>query len=389
VETFSSTSVLMGVGGFTIWFNSKVGFLRRGDAPAPAELLDLDSDEFEISHSPLHFLLLSSSARTMRDEASVVPSGPLVVPSATLLLLLTSVERTIVMIAIPKIVLSLLVAETATALVPSKIVPAVLATREVSAVVLLTGGRFLFAFIDPDLLVRPHGCCFAYHHGLCVQRLLDWRWRGYVVRQGGLCLEKGRGHRVRRRRWELRGLLETPGATLKPCTFRRRLLELLGTLAWEVGFGGDEVVGENKAVSVELEEAVVAAGIAERVEVQGREERKVGAGRRLVVGIGNTVARGGGGRLGHWWWVWGLVGLLVTLVLLLLLPVGLVTTITVVRVQSGLFSGRTRWLGWLRRVPLRVVSSGTRLLSVTVVCGSGPVRRIIRLGRVLRGRTRR
>jgi len=81
-----------------------------------------------------------------------------------------------------------------------------------------------------------------------------------------------------------------------------------------------------------------------------------------------------------------LVGLLVTLVLLLLLPVGLVTAIAVVRVQSGLLSRGTRWLGWLGRVPLRVVSSGIRLLAVSLVPG-GPVRRVIPLGGVLRRRT--
>lgn len=90
-----------GYGGFTIRFNSKIDFLRgRNGAPVPAELFDLNGDQLEISHSPLYFLLLGASARTMRDEASVVPSGTLVVPSTTLLLL-TSVERTIVvMIAI-------------------------------------------------------------------------------------------------------------------------------------------------------------------------------------------------------------------------------------------------------------------------------------------------
>jgi hypothetical protein len=72
----------------------------------------------------------------MSNEASVIPPGPLVVPPATLLLLLlTGVER-----AIPKIALSLLVAETSTALIPSK-VPAVLIIWEVvSAIALLTRG---------------------------------------------------------------------------------------------------------------------------------------------------------------------------------------------------------------------------------------------------------
>ena len=62
----------------------------------------------------------------------------------------------------------------------------------------------------------------------------------------------------------------------------------------EVGSDGDEIVEENKAVSVELEEVVVVAGIAERAGVQGHEERKVGAGKWLAVGIGNTVVQGDG-----------------------------------------------------------------------------------------------
>jgi hypothetical protein len=65
-----------------------------------------------------------------------------------------------------------------------------------------------------------------------------------------------------------------------------------------VGSGGDEIVGENKAVSVELEEAVVVAGIVEWVEVHGREERKVGADRWLVVGIGNIAVGEGGEEAG-------------------------------------------------------------------------------------------
>ena len=59
-------------------------------------------------------------------------------------------------------------------------------------------------------------------------------------------------------------------------------------------FGGGEAAGENTAASVEPGEAAVAAGIAERAVVQGRGERKVGAGRRLVVGIENIVVRGDG-----------------------------------------------------------------------------------------------
>lgn len=107
----------------------------------------------------------------MCDEASVVPSGPLIVSPATLLLL-TSIERTvIVMITIPKVVLSLLVAETATALVPSK-VPAVLVGREVSAIVLLTRG---------SVPVRVHRSRLVGPPAVIVLRLLDW-WRGYVVR---------------------------------------------------------------------------------------------------------------------------------------------------------------------------------------------------------------
>ena len=107
----------------------------------------------------------------MCDETSVVPSGPLIVSPATLLLL-TSIERTvIVMITIPKVVLSLLVAETATALVPSK-VPAVLVGREVSAIVLLTRG---------SVPVRVHRSRLVGPPAVIVLRLLDW-WRGYVVR---------------------------------------------------------------------------------------------------------------------------------------------------------------------------------------------------------------
>jgi len=109
----------------------------------------------------------------MCDETPVVPAGPLVVPPTTLLLL-TSVERTIVVvIAVPKVVLSLLVAETAAGLIPSEITPAVLIVREVSAVILLTRG---------SVPVRAHGSGLvgppAVLHTtvvLRVQRLLDWR----------------------------------------------------------------------------------------------------------------------------------------------------------------------------------------------------------------------
>jgi len=137
-----------GIGGFTIQFNEKIDFLRlrvdflRGgnDPPAPAKLLDLNADQFEISHSPLHFLLLRASAGTMYDEAPVVPAGPLVVPPMTLLLL-ASVKRTVVVvIAVPEVVLALLVAETAAGLIPSKVTPAVLIVQEVSTVILLTRG---------------------------------------------------------------------------------------------------------------------------------------------------------------------------------------------------------------------------------------------------------
>ena len=116
----------------------------------------------------------------MCDEASVVPSGPLVVPSATLLLL-TGVERTIiVMIAIPEIALSLLVTETATALVPSKVVSAVLIVREVSSAILLAR-RSVPVCIHRSGLVGPPAIVVLHATAvLCVQRLLYWR--GYVVR---------------------------------------------------------------------------------------------------------------------------------------------------------------------------------------------------------------
>ena len=69
---------------------------------------------------------------------------------------------------------------------------------------------------------------------------------------------------------------------------------IVGNPGVEVGSGGDEIVEKNTAVSVELEEAAAAADIAERVGVQGHEERKVGAGRWLVAGIANTAARRNG-----------------------------------------------------------------------------------------------
>lgn len=69
---------------------------------------------------------------------------------------------------------------------------------------------------------------------------------------------------------------------------------IVGNLGVTVGFGGGGVVEGNTAVSIELAEAVAVVGTAEWVGVQGHEERKVGAGRRFVVGIANTVARGDG-----------------------------------------------------------------------------------------------
>ena len=68
---------------------------------------------------------------------------------------------------------------------------------------------------------------------------------------------------------------------------------IVGNPGVKVGFDGNEIVEGNTAVSVELGEAAVVAGTAERAGVQGRGERKVGAGRWLVVGIANTVAQGG------------------------------------------------------------------------------------------------
>ena len=90
----------------------------------------------------------------MSDEASIVPSGALIVPSTTLLLL-ASIKRTIIMIAIPKVALSLLVAETATTLVPSKIVPAVLVIREVSSTILLTRGSVPICIHRSGLVSPP------------------------------------------------------------------------------------------------------------------------------------------------------------------------------------------------------------------------------------------
>ena len=117
----------------------------------------------------------------MCDEAPVVPSRPLVVPSATLLLL-ASVERTIVMIAVPKVILSLLITETATALVPSKDVPAILVVRKVPAVVLLTRWPIPVRVHRSRLVGSPAIVVLHTTAVLWVQRLLDWRWRGYVVR---------------------------------------------------------------------------------------------------------------------------------------------------------------------------------------------------------------
>ena len=117
----------------------------------------------------------------MRDKASIVPSGALVVPSATLLLL-ASIERTIAMIAIPKIALSLLIAETATALVRSKIVSAVLVIRKVSSAILLTGGSVPVCIHRSRLVSPPAVVVLHTTTMLLIQRLLDWRRRGYVVR---------------------------------------------------------------------------------------------------------------------------------------------------------------------------------------------------------------
>jgi hypothetical protein len=116
------------------------------------------------------------------DEAPVIPSRPLVVPSATLLLL-ASVERTIVvMIAVPEVILSLLITETATALIPSKDVPAILVVREVPAVVLLTRWPIPVRVHRSRLVGSPAIVVLHTAAVLWVQRLLDWGWRGYVVR---------------------------------------------------------------------------------------------------------------------------------------------------------------------------------------------------------------
>ena len=110
----------------------------------------------------------------MCDETPVVPAGPLVVSSTTLLLL-ACVERTIVVvIAIPKVVLSLLVAETAAALVPSKITPAVLIVREVSTVVLLARGSVPIRVHRSRLVSPPAVVVLHTTVVLRVQRLLDW-----------------------------------------------------------------------------------------------------------------------------------------------------------------------------------------------------------------------
>jgi len=59
-----------------------------------------------------------------------------------------------------------------------------------------------------------------------------------------------------------------------------------------VGFGGGETVGGNTAVLVGLEETMAGrAGIAKQAGVQGHGERKVVAGKQLVVGIASTVVR--------------------------------------------------------------------------------------------------
>jgi len=108
------------------------------------------------------------------DEAPVVPAGPLVVPSTTLLLL-TSVERTIVVITVPKVVLSLLVAETAAALVPSEVTPAVLIVREVTTVVLLARGSVPVRVHRSGLVGPPAVVVLHTTVVLRVQRLLDWR----------------------------------------------------------------------------------------------------------------------------------------------------------------------------------------------------------------------
>ena len=105
----------------------------------------------------------------MCDETPIVPSGPLIVPSTTLLLL-TGVERAVVdMIAAPKISLSLLVEETTTALITPD-VPAILAILKASAIVLLT--RRMVPIRDHRTrLVGPHTAAVTRVH-----RLLDRGW---------------------------------------------------------------------------------------------------------------------------------------------------------------------------------------------------------------------
>jgi hypothetical protein len=144
----------------------------RNDAPTPAKLLDLNGDQFEVSHSPLNFLLPSASARAMCNEASIVPSGPLVVPPATLLLL-TSVERAVVVvIAAPQVALSLLVAETATALIPSE-VPAIVLLARGSVPVRVHRSRL----VSPQAVVVSHTAAI-----LCVQRLWNRMRRWNIAR---------------------------------------------------------------------------------------------------------------------------------------------------------------------------------------------------------------
>lgn len=82
------------------------------------------------------------------------------------------------MIAIPKIALPLLIAETTATLTPSK-VPAILVVWEVSTIVLLARGSVPIhrtRLVSPRAIV-PHTTTI-----LRVQRLLNRGWRGYVVR---------------------------------------------------------------------------------------------------------------------------------------------------------------------------------------------------------------
>ena len=85
------------------------------------------------------------------------------------------------MIAIPK-VLPLLVTETATALIPSKVAPAVLVVREISPAVLLTKGPVPVCIHGPRLVGPPAVVILHTAAVLCIHGLLDWGWRGYVVR---------------------------------------------------------------------------------------------------------------------------------------------------------------------------------------------------------------